>query len=203
MDPRDLSPRHPSLALRVGLLIGTLLVGTVAAAVMAAGGSAATSAFSQKLVIPPVLTGSNITLTAAQTNVQVLPGAKTRMWTYNGTFPGPTIRRPTGQTTQVTLVNKLPAAAGEITLHNHGNHSVSASDGQPDDLLAATGGGRVTTPTPGPKTGTTSAAPCSGITTIGWTRPAATSGWAWPACTSSMTRPTRRPCPRVSSTCRS
>ena len=69
---------------------------------------------------------------------------KTRMWTYNGTFPGPTIRRPTGQTTKVTLVNRLPAADGELTLHNHGNHSTTESDGQPDDFLAAPAGGSVT-----------------------------------------------------------
>jgi FtsP/CotA-like multicopper oxidase with cupredoxin domain len=100
--------------------------------------------FSRPLIIPKVLTGSNITLTAKLADVQVLPGAKTRMWTYNGTFPGPTIRRPTGQTTTVTLVNNLPAAAGELTLHNHGNHSTSESDGQPDAFLAAPGGGSVT-----------------------------------------------------------
>jgi spore coat protein A, manganese oxidase len=99
--------------------------------------------FSRPLIIPKVLTGSNITLTAQVANVQILPGATTRMWTYNGTFPGPTIRRPTGQTTTVTLVNDLPASAGELTLHNHGNHSTAASDGQPDALLAAPGGGSV------------------------------------------------------------
>ena len=107
-------------------------------------GAASVAAFTKPLVIPRVLTGSNITLTAAQTAVQILPGAATRMWTYNGTFPGPTIRRPTGATTRVTLVNRLPSAAGKITLHNHGNHSTSANDGQPDDYLAAPGGGSVT-----------------------------------------------------------
>jgi FtsP/CotA-like multicopper oxidase with cupredoxin domain len=95
------------------------------------------------LVIPRTLTGSNITLTAAATDVQILPGAKTRMWTYNGTFPGPTIRRPAGQTTTVTLVNKLPGAAGELTLHNHGNHSSPENDGQPDAFLATPAGGSV------------------------------------------------------------
>src|SRR5262249_11907573 len=89
-------------------------------------------------------TGSRITLTAAETDVQLLPGPKTRMWTYNGTFPGPTIRRPTGQVTRVALVNNLPAADGELTLHNHGNHSTTESDGQPDDYLAAPSGGTVT-----------------------------------------------------------
>jgi spore coat protein A len=123
-----------------GILIGACL--GAAAAVPAE--AITTAAFSRPLVIPKVLTGSNITLTAAATDVQILPGAKTRMWTYNGSFPGPTIRRPAGQTTTVTLVNNLPASAGSLTLHNHGNHSTSENDGQPDDFLAAPGGGSVT-----------------------------------------------------------
>ena len=135
---RRTRPRRLALLL-AGTLIGTALGG---------GGAAPTeashpSAFSRPLVIPRVLTGSNITLTAAATDVRILPGAPTRMWTYNGSFPGPTIRRPTGQTTTVTLVNNLPSAAGELTLHNHGNHSTTENDGQPDAFLAAPGGGSV------------------------------------------------------------
>lgn len=129
---------------RLALLLAGTLIGTA----LGAGGAAPTeashpSAFSRPLVIPRVLTGSNITLTAAATDVRILPGAPTRMWTYNGSFPGPTIRRPTGQTTTVTLVNNLPSAAGELTLHNHGNHSTTENDGQPDAFLAAPGGGSV------------------------------------------------------------
>ena len=40
------------------------------------------------------------------------------------------IRRPTGQSTQVTFTNNLPVLAGAMTVHHHGNHSVSADDGQ-------------------------------------------------------------------------
>src|SRR5438046_3037576 len=69
-------------------------------------------------------------------------GQPTKMWTFNGIFPGPTIRRPTGQPTNLTIVNNLPAAAGSISTHNHGNHSPSDSDGQPADLLIPTGGTR-------------------------------------------------------------
>ena len=135
----------PSPFSRLALLVACILIGASLGAAAASPAEAiTTAAFSRPLVISKVLTGSNITLTAAATDVQVLPGAKTRMWTYNGTFPGPTIRRPAGQTTTVTLVNKLPAAAGELTLHNHGNHSTSDNDGQPDEFLAAPGGGSVT-----------------------------------------------------------
>ena len=52
------------------------------------------------------------------------------MWTYGGTYPGLTIRRPTGQTTRVTFTNNLPDLAGGKTVHHHGNHSASADDGQ-------------------------------------------------------------------------
>jgi FtsP/CotA-like multicopper oxidase with cupredoxin domain len=159
-------------ALRLAILAGLTLAGTLGARVAQAAGlgpsiaqllhgghpaparvvnpglpvaPASVVAFTQPLAIPPVLTGPNITLTAAETDVPILPGPPTKMWTYNGTFPGPTIRRPTGQTTQVTVVNNLPAAVGPISTHNHGNHSASDSDGQPADLLIPTGGSRTYT----------------------------------------------------------
>jgi spore coat protein A, manganese oxidase len=105
--------------------------------------SAVPPPFSVPLRIPPVLTGAQIDLTMAQTEVQLLPsGPPTRMWTYNGMFPGPTIRRPSGQATQVTVHNQLPAAAGSMTLHHHGSHSRSAEDGQPAADLIPPGGQR-------------------------------------------------------------
>ena len=132
---RSSRPRRVALAL-AGVLVGVTLGSGAAAPVDAAR----PKAFTRPLVIPKVLTGSHITLRASQTDVAILPGAKTRMWTYDGTFPGPTIRRPAGQATTVTLVNDLPASAGSLTLHNHGNHSTPENDGQPDDFLAAPGG---------------------------------------------------------------
>ncbi len=93
--------------------------------------------FEQPLRIPKVLTGANVTLTAHQTDVQVLAHRpKTTMLTYGGSWPGPTIRRPVGQRTTVTVVNGLPPAFGELSLHLHGDHHSSADDGQPDlDLV--------------------------------------------------------------------
>ena len=58
------------------------------------------------------------------------------MWTYGGTFPGPTIRRPAGEPTQVTFDHRLPPKAGELTVHLHGGHNRSAVDGQPGGLTA-------------------------------------------------------------------
>ena len=66
--------------------------------------------FRRPLPIPPVLTGAQIELDIREAAVPILPGRKTRMWTYGGSFPGPTIRRPAGQKTEVSFTNRLPAA---------------------------------------------------------------------------------------------
>jgi FtsP/CotA-like multicopper oxidase with cupredoxin domain len=101
--------------------------------------------FAVPLPIPATLTSPDITLTAQQAQVPVLPGSPTKMWTYNGTFPGPTIRRPTGQPTRVTLINHLPPEVGALTLHHHGAHARSEDDGQPADLLIPHDGSRTYT----------------------------------------------------------
>jgi FtsP/CotA-like multicopper oxidase with cupredoxin domain len=98
--------------------------------------------FSHPLLFPPVNTNANVSIGIDQACVQILDGPCTNMWTYGGTYPGITIRRPTGQTTNVTFTNNLDPAAGELTVHNHGNHSSATNDGQPDSLLIATGGSR-------------------------------------------------------------
>jgi FtsP/CotA-like multicopper oxidase with cupredoxin domain len=78
-----------------------------------------------------VLEGSRLTIPMREAEVAILPGRKTRMWTYDGTFPGPTIRRPAGERTWVTFVHKLPRSAGDLTVHLHGGHTRSRDDGQP------------------------------------------------------------------------
>ena len=100
------------------------------------------SPFSHQLVFPPVNTNANVSIGIDNACVQILDGPCTNMWTYGGTYPGLTIRRPTGQTTNVTFTNNLDPAAGELTVHNHGNHSTAMNDGQPDSLLIPTGGSR-------------------------------------------------------------
>ena len=103
------------------------------------------AAFSHPLIFPPVNTNGNISIGIDEACVQILDGPCTNMWTYGGTYPGLTIRRPTGQTTNVTFMNNLGAAAGEMTVHNHGNHSSADNDGQPETLLIPTGGSRTYT----------------------------------------------------------
>lgn len=102
-------------------------------------GAASLQPFSKPMPIPRVLTGSNIMITMKQADLQILPGRKTRMWTYDGTFPGPTIRRPSGQTTKVTFVNALPSSVGPTSVHLHGAHSASSEDGQPHEHMIQPG----------------------------------------------------------------
>ncbi len=102
--------------------------------------------FEQALRIPEVLTGRNITIKMRRAKVAIMPtGPKTWMWTYGGTFPGPTIKRPTGSLTRVTFVNDLPKGAGAMTVHQHGGHQASKDDGQPTRYLIDPGSRRTYT----------------------------------------------------------
>ena len=67
--------------------------------------------FRRALRIPPVLTGARSRSRCARRRSRCCPARKTKMWTYGGSFPGPTIRRPAGEQTQVTFVHR-PAAQG-------------------------------------------------------------------------------------------
>jgi len=98
------------------------------------GADAATHRFRAPLTFPPELTGSDLTIPIREAEVAILPGRKTRMWTYDGSFPGPTIRRPAGETTRVSFEHRLPASVGELSVHLHGGHNSSDDDGQPGGL---------------------------------------------------------------------
>ncbi|HEX8754538.1 MAG TPA: multicopper oxidase family protein [Solirubrobacterales bacterium] len=90
--------------------------------------------FRERLPIPPVLTDSHLHIPIREAEAQILRGPKTRLWTYGGSFPGPTIRRPAGHRTTVTFDHELPAGAGELTVHLHGGHNRTQFDGQPGGL---------------------------------------------------------------------
>jgi FtsP/CotA-like multicopper oxidase with cupredoxin domain len=90
--------------------------------------------FGAELPIPPELTDSQIRIPIREAEQQILPGRRTKLWTYGGSFPGPTVRRWAGQRTKVTFEHELPAAAGELSVHLHGGHNRSQFDGQPGGL---------------------------------------------------------------------
>src|SRR5436190_22936394 len=64
------------------------------------------------LLFPHVSTNANVSIGFDQACVQILDGPRPNMWTYGGTLPGITIRRPPGQMTNVTFTHNLdPPAA--------------------------------------------------------------------------------------------
>ena len=107
------------------------------------GVTPAPASFDQPLRLPKVLTGAHLRIPIVQRDVQVLPtGPATPMWTFGGSYPGPTIRRPAGAATTVTFTDHLPSSTGSLTIHLHGDHHPAADDGQPDRYLIKPGASR-------------------------------------------------------------
>ena len=90
--------------------------------------------FRSPLPIPDVLDGDHIRIPIRAAEQRIFPGPKTKLWTFGGTFPGPTIRRRAGHRTRVTFHHQLPEKVGELTVHLHGGHNRTQFDGQPGGL---------------------------------------------------------------------
>ncbi len=93
--------------------------------------------FGEPLPIPPELTAAKLEIPIRVAEQQILPGRKTQLWTFGGSFPGPTIRRPAGERTEVTFRHELPKKVGELSVHLHGAHSRTQFDGQPGGLTGS------------------------------------------------------------------
>jgi spore coat protein A, manganese oxidase len=99
--------------------------------------------FQVPLPIPPVLrpvsTAGGIDryeMTQRETTAEILPGSRTPLWTYEGTFPGPTIEARRGRPVTVRHRNALPVPT---VVHLHGGRTPAASDGYPTDLVLPEG----------------------------------------------------------------
>ncbi|HVM15694.1 MAG TPA: cell wall-binding repeat-containing protein [Egibacteraceae bacterium] len=95
--------------------------------------------FTVPLAVPPVLvpTSSDAAtdyyhITMREADLEVWPGQLTRMWTYDGVFPGPTIKARSNRRAVVTQVNQL---AVPTSVHLHGAHVSPESDGHPNDVI--------------------------------------------------------------------
>jgi spore coat protein A, manganese oxidase len=64
--------------------------------------------------------------------MEIIPGFKTPIWGYNGTFPGPTIVSTSGRKTVVTHHNQLPVPT---VTHLHGGKTPPDQDGYTTDYL--------------------------------------------------------------------
>ncbi|MGZ0153499.1 multicopper oxidase family protein [Kribbella sp. WER1] len=94
-------------------------------------------AYQVPLPMPPVLSGSDrYEVVQRVVDAEILPGVKTRLWTYGGTFPGPTIESRRGHAITVAHRNELPVPS---VVHLHGGRTPAASDGYPTDLVNPAG----------------------------------------------------------------
>ncbi|HEY4459772.1 MAG TPA: multicopper oxidase family protein [Pseudonocardiaceae bacterium] len=71
-------------------------------------------------------------ITQSAASVEIIPGIKTPIWGYNGTFPGPTIVQRPNRHTVVTHRNALPVPT---VVHLHGGATPHDSDGYPTDVV--------------------------------------------------------------------
>jgi spore coat protein A len=99
--------------------------------------------FSQLLKVPPVLRSTpdngreRYSCTQAPKSLQILPPPfpRTTLWTFNGSFPGPTMRQKRlGPLTYVDNANRLPRG-NPYSTHLHGSPTQPFYDGHPDILV--------------------------------------------------------------------
>ncbi|MGB6596643.1 MAG: multicopper oxidase domain-containing protein [Candidatus Acidiferrum sp.] len=95
--------------------------------------------FFRLLQVPPVLSPVRTDaktdfyeITQKEMDIELLPGKLTRVWGYEGMFPGPTIKARRGRRTIVRQTNQLPH---ETVVHLHGGVTESDSDGFPTDMI--------------------------------------------------------------------
>jgi FtsP/CotA-like multicopper oxidase with cupredoxin domain len=67
-----------------------------------------------------------VTLEATESEVEIAPGHRVKLWTYNQTLPGPTIEARVGDTIRIHFRNSLPEPT---TIHWHGLRVPAAMDG--------------------------------------------------------------------------
>lgn len=126
--------------LQLGALAGAAVLlpaERLTGAVAAAASSPAVPAFAVPLPIPPVLrprwsAGDTdyYEITMREADAEILPGKTTRIWGYQGIFPGPTIRTRTGRHVIVRQRNQLGV---DTAVHLHGGNVPAGSDGHPND----------------------------------------------------------------------
>lgn len=92
-------------------------------------------------VLAPVRTDATTDyyeITQRPATAEIIPGLMTPLWTYEGTFPGPTLVSRSGRRVVVKHTNGLPHP---VVVHLHGGHTPPESDGYPGDLILPVGAG--------------------------------------------------------------
>jgi spore coat protein A, manganese oxidase len=134
--------------LKVGLAAAPSLALTrLAEAQIGDPGSPTVFPFRRALPIPATLSPTDSTptqdtydITMQEALADIIPGRPTPVWTYNGTYPGPTIRARAGAQAKTVVVNQTNDLPQAMSVHLHGAHVLPTSDGHPNDLITPNGG---------------------------------------------------------------
>ncbi len=95
-------------------------------------GISSSQSYSNPLIIPPLLTGVNFSLSFAPSTHQFYPGINTSTYGINGDYLGPTLVFNKGDSINISVLNNLP----EITsCHWHGLHVPACADGGPHTTI--------------------------------------------------------------------
>lgn len=158
MSERGMSRRR---VLGIGGALGAMAVAGLSVAAATARRPASTGAelrsalplppaFQVPLPLPRVLAPASTdggadryAITQRETTAEILPGVWTPVWTYDGTFPGPTIESRRGRPVTVTHRNDLQVPT---VVHLHGGRTPAESDGYPTDLVLPEGWPDTTAP---------------------------------------------------------
>ncbi|MFI7613725.1 multicopper oxidase family protein [Nonomuraea terrae] len=140
-----MSARRAGLSRRgfLGMLGGTALAATGCGEVageLLTGSAPMPAPFTVPLPIPQVarpVSPGLYEVTQRVARVEILPGLRTEVWGYDGTFPGPTFELRRGEPATVRVRNELPVPT---STHLHGGVTPPGSDGYPTDLVIPAGG---------------------------------------------------------------
>jgi spore coat protein A len=130
------------VAIGVGIPLAMANGGQTSTGQVVKSGAPIPAAFQRKLTIPPALQPDYSTadtdyysIRQHTTKASILDGLTTELWTYNGSFPGPTIESRSGRKAIVRHTNNLPLPT---VVHLHGGHTPHTSDGYPIDYIYPT-----------------------------------------------------------------
>src|SRR3990172_10766544 len=114
--------------------IGAAAVAGVPTSGLAArGGGGSGTVTRYPLHIPPIVSPTGLSLTAAPAVTNLGDGKPSSVLAYNGYFPGPTLRATKGDYATITLQNGL---SEETITHWHGMIVDHANDGHPISVIA-------------------------------------------------------------------
>lgn len=132
-----------TLALGGGTALGAGFRGSSSTGTLLRSQAPLPEAFARPLTVPPVLEPVSSTatedvyeITQKVAQAEILAGARTEIWGYEGLMPGPTLNTVRGRKVSVLHRNELPVPA---VVHLHGAHAAPEHDGYPTDLVLPVG----------------------------------------------------------------